>query len=225
MAMFAKLRESLKSVREKWSSGIASLFTSGKFTPDFWDDLEEQLISGDTGLDFTEEIIDYLKAETKRKGIKTPEGLKDLFTAKIAGELSSVDGMGQPFTFAKTPLVLLMAGVNGSGKTTSSGKLAAMYAKQGKKVILAAAPSVRRRLNSSKSGVNAQESGSSLRVREAILRRLRSMRGRRRRLLVLTFSSSTRQEGFTTSTISWRNCARYTGYFSARQAVRGSKPS
>ncbi|MBQ6972742.1 MAG: signal recognition particle-docking protein FtsY [Synergistaceae bacterium] len=143
MAMFAKLRESLKSVREKWSSGITRLFTSGKFTPDFWDNLEEQLISGDTGLDFTEEITGYLKAESKRKGITTPEGLKELFTAKIAGELSSVDGMGQPFSLAKAPLVLLMAGVNGSGKTTSSGKLASMYAKQGKKVILAAADTFR----------------------------------------------------------------------------------
>ena len=143
MAMFAKLRESLKSVREKWSSGITRLFTSGKFTPDFWDNLEEQLISGDTGLDFTEEITGYLKAESKRKGITTPGGLKELFTAKIAGELSSVDGMGQPFSLAKAPLVLLMAGVNGSGKTTSSGKLASMYAKQGKKVILAAADTFR----------------------------------------------------------------------------------
>ena len=94
MAMFAKLRESLRSVREKWSSGIARLFTSAKFTPDFWDDLEEQLIAGDTGLDFTEEIIDYLKSESKRRGIDTPEGLKDLFTAKIAGELETVSGMG-----------------------------------------------------------------------------------------------------------------------------------
>ena len=141
--MFAKLRESLKSVREKWSSGISKLFTSGKFTPDFWDDLEEQLISGDTGLDFTEEMIDYLKDESKRRGISTPSGLKELFTAKIVDELSSVDGMGQPFSLDHKPLVLLMAGVNGSGKTTSSGKLASLYAKQGKKVILAAADTFR----------------------------------------------------------------------------------
>ncbi|MBQ6418720.1 MAG: signal recognition particle-docking protein FtsY [Synergistaceae bacterium] len=143
MAMFAKLRESLKSVREKWSSGISKLFTSGKFTPDFWDDLEEQLISGDTGLDFTEEMIDYLKDESKRRGISTPSGLKELFTAKIVDELSSVEGMGQPFSLDHKPLVLLMAGVNGSGKTTSSGKLASLYAKQGKKVILAAADTFR----------------------------------------------------------------------------------
>ena len=143
MALFAKLRESLKGVREKWSAGISKLFSSGKFDSDFWDNLEEQLISGDTGLDFTEDMIDFLKAEAKRNGIKTPEDLKDLFTAKIVDELNSVSGMGQPFSTSKTPLVLLMAGVNGSGKTTSAGKLAAMYANQGKKVILAAADTFR----------------------------------------------------------------------------------
>ena len=143
MALFAKLRESLKGVREKWSAGISKLFSSGKFDSDFWDNLEEQLISGDTGLDFTEEIIDFLKNEAKRKGIKTPEGLKDLFTAKIVDELNSVDGMGESFSLKNKPLVLLMAGVNGSGKTTSAGKLAAMYANQGKKVILAAADTFR----------------------------------------------------------------------------------
>ncbi|MBQ3585857.1 MAG: signal recognition particle receptor subunit alpha, partial [Synergistaceae bacterium] len=143
MALFAKLRESLKGVREKWSAGISKLFSSGKFDADFWDNLEEQLISGDTGLDFTEEIIDFLKSEAKRKGIKTPEGLKDLFTAKIVDELNSVDGMGESFSLKHKPLVLLMAGVNGSGKTTSAGKLAAMYANQGKKVILAAADTFR----------------------------------------------------------------------------------
>ena len=143
MALFAKLRESLKGVREKWSAGISKLFSSGKFDSNFWDNLEEQLISGDTGLDFTEDMIDFLKAEAKRNGIKTPEDLKDLFTAKIVDELNSVSGMGQPFSTSKTPLVLLMAGVNGSGKTTSAGKLAAMYANQGKKVILAAADTFR----------------------------------------------------------------------------------
>lgn len=144
MAMFAKLRESLKGVREKWSGGISKLFSSGNsLGDDFWDDLEEKLISGDTGLDFTEEMIDFLKSESKRKAIKTPEGLKEIFTEKISEELESVDGMGQPFKLDKTPLVLLMAGVNGSGKTTSSGKLASMFAKQGKKVIMAAADTFR----------------------------------------------------------------------------------
>ncbi|MBR1657406.1 MAG: signal recognition particle-docking protein FtsY [Synergistaceae bacterium] len=145
MALFAKLRESLKGVREKWSNGISKLFSSGKFDDDFWDGLEAQLIAGDTGLDFAEEMIDFLKTESKSKGIKTPEALKDIFIKKITDELNSVKGMGQPFAISKgkTPLVLLMAGVNGSGKTTSSGKLASLYAKEGKKVILAAADTFR----------------------------------------------------------------------------------
>lgn len=143
MALFAKLRESLKGVREKWSAGISRLFSSSKFDADFWDDLEEQLIAGDTGLDFAEETVEILRKEAKAKGIKTPADLKDIFTARITNELNAVPGMGQPFSFEHTPLVLLMAGVNGSGKTTSAGKLAAMYVAQGKRVIMAASDTFR----------------------------------------------------------------------------------
>ena len=143
MAIFAKLKESLKGVREKWSSGISKLFTSEKFDADFWENLEEQLISGDTGLDFAEEITDFLKNEAKSKSIKSPSELKGIFTAKIVEELNSVEGMGKPFSLEHKPLILLMAGVNGSGKTTSAGKLAHMYAKQGKRVIMAAADTFR----------------------------------------------------------------------------------
>ena len=143
MAFLKKLRDSLKGVREKWSSGLAKLFSSGKFDADFWDNLEEKLIAGDTGLEFTEEIIDFLKDEAKRKKINNPADLKDIFVAKIAGELNAVPGMGKSFNLANKPLVLLLAGVNGSGKTTSAGKLAAMYSNQGKKVIMAAADTFR----------------------------------------------------------------------------------
>ena len=117
MAIFAKLKERLKGVREKWSGGIAKLFSSGKIEPQFWDDLEEQLIMGDAGLDFTEETIDFLKAEAKKK---TPAELRELFTRRVIDELRAVDGTGQPFTVKAKPLVLLMIGVNGSGKTTSA---------------------------------------------------------------------------------------------------------
>ncbi len=143
MALFAKLRERLKGVREKWSGGISRLFSSGKLDPQFWDDLEEQLITGDTGLDFTEETIDFLKAQAKDKRITSPAELRDIFTRKIVDELHAVHGMGQPFNVAATPLVLLMIGVNGSGKTTSAGKLAMMFKRQRKSVVLAAADTFR----------------------------------------------------------------------------------
>ena len=143
MALFAKLREKLKGVREKWSGGISRLFSSSKIDPEFWDELEEKLITGDTGLDFTEEIIDFLKSEAKSRRINSPEELRSIFTRKIAGELESVPGMGQEFPLMHKPLVLLMIGVNGSGKTTSAGKLAMKYKRQGKSVIMAAADTFR----------------------------------------------------------------------------------
>ena len=143
MALFAKLREKLKGVREKWSGGISKLFSSGKIDPQFWDDLEEQLITGDTGIDFTEEIIDFLKNEAKTKRITNTQELRDIFTGKIIDELNAVQGMGQEFSLTHKPLVLLMIGVNGSGKTTSAGKLAMMFKRQKKSVILAAADTFR----------------------------------------------------------------------------------
>ena len=143
MSIFSKFRESLKGVREKWSSGIAKLFSGKKFDDSFWDELEEKLITGDAGLDFTEEIIEFLKKESRAKNISTPSELKKIFVAKIADELNAVKGMGKSFDTSKTPLVLLMAGINGSGKTTSAGKLAMMFKRQGKSVIMAAADTFR----------------------------------------------------------------------------------
>lgn len=143
MAFFAKLKESLKGVRERWSGGISKLFSAKTFDAEFWDSLEDQLIAGDTGLDFAEETVEFLKDEAKRRGLKTPAELKNIFTEKITGELNAVAGMGKSFDLSKAPLVLLMIGVNGSGKTTSAGKLATMYKAQGKKVIMAAADTFR----------------------------------------------------------------------------------
>ena len=140
MALFKKL---FAGIKNKWSSGIAKLFSSNSFSQDFWDDLENNLISGDTGLDFAEYMIDYLKNEAKSKNIKTPENLKSAFVNKIISELDSVKGMGEEFNISNKPYVLLMIGVNGSGKTTSAGKLAMKYKSQNKKIIMAAADTFR----------------------------------------------------------------------------------
>ena len=171
--MFAKLREKLKGVRDKWSGGISRLFSSGKIDPQFWDDLEEKLITGDTGLDFTEEMLDFLKGEAKR--VKSPEELRDIFTRKIVDELEAVQGMGEEFPLTHRPLVLLMIGVNGSGKTTSAGKLAMMFKRQKKNVVLAAADTFRAaavdqlKIWGERSGVRviAQRQGSRSRAEQA----------------------------------------------------------
>lgn len=139
MSLFSKLR----TIREKWSNGLSRLFAGKSFDDDFWEELEAKLIAGDTGLDFAEEITDFLKKEAKDKNITEPSDLKQIFTDKITAELNSVQGMGKGFDLSNTPLVLLMIGVNGSGKTTSAGKLAELFTRQGKSVIMAAADTFR----------------------------------------------------------------------------------
>ncbi|MDR1875555.1 MAG: signal recognition particle-docking protein FtsY [Synergistaceae bacterium] len=143
MAFFAKLKESLREVRERWSDGIASLFTGASFDDAFWNELEEKLILGDVGLDLSENIVADLKQAARKQSGVTGDGLKKIFVSMMAGRLSSIEGMGRPFTVDDPPLVLLMVGVNGSGKTTSAGKLAMQFLRQGKKVVLAAADTFR----------------------------------------------------------------------------------
>jgi fused signal recognition particle receptor len=143
MAFFSKLKQSLKGVKERWSGSIASLFTREPFDEAFWDELEELLISGDVGVELSERIVEEVRREAKKKGISTKSDLHGIFISSIADRLSAVEGMGQPFTADDPPLVLLMVGVNGSGKTTSAGKLAMQFLRQGRQVVLAAADTFR----------------------------------------------------------------------------------
>lgn len=145
MAFFASLKDSLRGVKERWSGGIASLFSGAAFDDAFWEELEERLIAGDVGAELSEELTSALRREAKQRGISSPEALKDVFVSLISEELLSVPGMGQPFEPGEggVPLVLLMVGINGSGKTTSAGKLAAQFLKRGKRVVMAAADTFR----------------------------------------------------------------------------------
>ena len=143
MAFFTKLKENLKGVKERWSGHLASLFTREPFDEAFWSELEERLILGDVGITLSEDIVGAMKHEAKKRGVSTKSDLKSVFVSHIADRLMSVEGMGQPFTADNPPLVLLMVGVNGSGKTTSAGKLATQFLRQGHHVILAAADTFR----------------------------------------------------------------------------------
>ncbi|MBQ3378167.1 MAG: signal recognition particle-docking protein FtsY [Synergistaceae bacterium] len=137
------IKDGLNNIKEKW--GISKLFAGkNKIDESFWTELEEKLILGDVGVDYSEEIIDYLRAESKKiKDIDT-EKLREIFVDKLSAELEAVPGMGEEFDINNNkPYVLLMIGVNGSGKTTSAGKLAWQYKNAGKNVILAAGDTFR----------------------------------------------------------------------------------
>ncbi len=144
MAFFDKLRQGLEGVRKRWSEGLSGLFAGDQLNDAFWEDLEEVLIGGDVGLDLTAGFIDSLRMEAERNFITTPAALFKVFEAMLVRKLREIPEMGEPIPAEKGRLtVLLLIGVNGSGKTTTAGKLAAQWTKEGRKVFFAAADTFR----------------------------------------------------------------------------------
>lgn len=141
-----KLKNSLVKVKEKWSNGIISLFSrETEINDEFWSSLEEALIAGDVGLDISEILVENLKTLSRENRIYNKPELKEMFIKILSDKLLSVEGMGEPFVLDNraSPLVLLLVGVNGSGKTTSAAKLAKQFLDKGKSVIFAAADTFR----------------------------------------------------------------------------------
>lgn len=105
-----------------------------------FDDLEEVLITGDIGLETTMKIIDSLKAEVKAEFITNPNKVKSKLKRLM---VEAVDKKERHKISESYPVVILVIGINGGGKTTTIGKIANIYKKQGKKVMLAAADTFR----------------------------------------------------------------------------------
>ena len=144
MSFFDKLKQGLEGVRKRWSEGLSGLFAGDQLNEAFWEDLEGVLIGGDVGLDLTVRFIDTLRMEAERKYITTPAALFEIFETMLVRELSEVPEMGQPLPAEKGRMtILLLIGVNGSGKTTTAGKLASRWMKEGKKIFFAAADTFR----------------------------------------------------------------------------------
>ncbi|NLM70893.1 MAG: signal recognition particle-docking protein FtsY [Synergistaceae bacterium] len=144
MSFLEKLKTGLKGVRKRWSDGLAGLFSSGPVDTDFWDRLEEVLITGDVGVDLSQSLIEQLRERSLSSRTGETAELFDHFSDLLSGTLSSVPLMGQPVaTGAGTLVIVLLVGVNGSGKTTTAGKLAYQWSNEGKRVILSAADTFR----------------------------------------------------------------------------------
>ena len=138
---FARLKRSLVKTRTNLGSGFISLFRGKKIDDDLFDELEEQLLIADVGVETTRRIITSLTQQASRKQLRDAEALYGLLKAEMAGILDKVDA---PLDVSgKTPFVILMVGVNGVGKTTTIGKLARQYQAEGKSVMLAAGDTFR----------------------------------------------------------------------------------
>ncbi len=138
---FARLKRSLLKTKENLGSGFISLFRGKKIDDDLFEELEEQLLIADVGVETTRKIIANLTEGASRKQLKDAEALYGLLKDEMGEILAKVD---EPLNVeGKTPFVILMVGVNGVGKTTTIGKLARQFEQQGKTVMLAAGDTFR----------------------------------------------------------------------------------
>lgn len=138
---FARLKRSLLKTKQNLGSGFISLFRGKKIDDDLFEELEEQLLIADVGVETTRKIITHLTEGASRKQLRDAEALYGLLKEEMGDILAKVD---EPLNVeGKTPFVILMVGVNGVGKTTTIGKLARQFEQQGKSVMLAAGDTFR----------------------------------------------------------------------------------
>ena len=141
MGLFDRLRQGLTKSRENFVNNVISVFDTYQYiNDDFYDELEELLVMGDVGVEATEQIIEKLKDDVVREHLKTPMQCK-AFLIKNIKEQKRVGA--EDYEFLKQRSVVMVIGVNGVGKTTTIGKLAAIYKAKGKKVLIAAADTFR----------------------------------------------------------------------------------
>ena len=142
MGFFDRLKKGLAKTRETFTNKIEKLIIGyADINDDLLDELEETLIMSDVGVKTTERLMADVRKGIKKKDINTPEDLKPFLAEKISEILST--GSDETRIASAGPTVLLVIGVNGVGKTTTIGKLAAYYKEQGKSVMLAAADTFR----------------------------------------------------------------------------------
>ena len=137
-----KFYSGLKKTRNKFKNGLFSLFGENlKIDNEFLDEVEAFLYQSDIGANVTEKLLDDIKTESKKNSINNFTNIKTIFYNKFS-ELFSEDDLKVEVEKSK-PFVILVTGVNGSGKTTSIGKLANYYSKKGKKVLIVAGDTYR----------------------------------------------------------------------------------
>lgn len=138
----ARLRDGLAATRARLGGQLAQIFTAGgKVDEAFFEELETVLLSCDVGVAATQRLLEDTRARVRKSGVADPSEVRDLLKAAL---LDLVAPLEKPFVIgAQRPFVILLAGVNGAGKTTSIGKLTHLFQAQGLSVLLAAGDTFR----------------------------------------------------------------------------------
>ncbi len=138
MGLFSKIKEVFKKTKTAWANKMTSLFSHGALDDEFFDELEEILISSDVGVATSEEIVTRLRECTNKTKLRTQDDVKQALRGIIAEILTET-----PKPEITYPIVYLIVGVNGVGKTTTIGKLAHYYKERGHNILLIAGDTFR----------------------------------------------------------------------------------
>lgn len=137
----AKIQASLAKTRQGFLGRIGSIFQANEVTDDTWDELEELLIQADLGINTASQLVAHLRERVQRERLKRVEDVRAALKDELLKLLAAPPAMA--IEASRLLTVVLIVGVNGSGKTTSIAKLARYYKARGKKVVLAAADTFR----------------------------------------------------------------------------------
>ncbi|MDE7453634.1 MAG: signal recognition particle-docking protein FtsY [Clostridia bacterium] len=137
MGLFSKLKNALKKTREGLANALSNLFKKN-LGDDFYDELEEILISADISVTTAEDVVEEIRLEAKKEKLKDREFVTDLLKDVLEEKLTEAEELD-----IKYPAVIMLVGVNGVGKTTTVGKLANYFLSQKKSVTVAAADTFR----------------------------------------------------------------------------------
>ncbi len=140
MGLFTKIAEGLKKTRDSFLGGLQKIFNSfTKIDEELFEELEEQMIMSDIGVETSVEICDRVRRKVKERGITDPNDIMEL----IYEVISEIMGDDTGLDLTKSPAVIMVIGVNGAGKTTTIGKMCHQFRQEGKKVLVAAADTFR----------------------------------------------------------------------------------
>ena len=144
-----KTEQALERTRKTWFSHLTSLFERARIDDALWEELEELLIGADTGVTTAQKVLEDVQQRVEKEGLKDPNDVRDALKDELVEILQTVQPRGKlwrngegPEAVAR-PAVVLVVGVNGTGKTTSIGKLAYAYRQDGSQVTIAAADTFR----------------------------------------------------------------------------------
>jgi fused signal recognition particle receptor len=142
-AWYAKLKQALSNSREAVAGPLNRIVGRGGLDDAAWEELEEVLIASDMGIDAAISITDAAKKETRRLGSSNPEAVKAIIKDQIAARLKAVQPDYEIMKPGESLTALVLVGINGTGKTTTAGKIAARTAGDGHKTVIAAADTFR----------------------------------------------------------------------------------